>query len=112
MRGVLAGIAGLSGDGERGDASATAALLAQRLLAVDPGDVSLQKIATSLSDASTALGRGDRATPASLLDRAATDLATALRSELQRGPTQRQSSDLSRLAGALADARRRAGVSR
>jgi hypothetical protein len=108
LRRALGEVATLAGTAHFGsDAQAGVAALAEEVLRIDPGAVPLQHVSQNLGDAAAALGRGDARDAHDLLDRAATALASALRSSLLGAPAAGGALDEDRLAGALADALRR-----
>ncbi len=108
LRQVLAGIATLAGTTPvASDAPAHATSLAERLLTVDPASQPLQKIAQSLTDAATALGRDRGGEAHDLLDKAATALAVVLRGDLLNAPAASPALGVDEMAGALTDALRR-----
>jgi hypothetical protein len=110
LRGALANIAALSGLGGGGQApSSHVSSIAQSVLRVDPGSERLQLVASTLTDAGTAMGRGEIDAARRLLDRAAIDLAAVVRGELMASPSGVQSLRSGRLDGALSDALRRGG---
>ncbi len=107
LRGALAGIASLAGTARLdGSASAGASSLAERVLQVDPSDRALQAVAMVLDTAAAALTRGTASDARARLDRAATDLAAALRRDLLNAPAQPANITTNRLNGALTDALR------
>ena len=87
-----------------GDA-AQASLLAERVLQVDASAKQLQDVAAQLANAATALSDGRSDEARSLLDRAATGLAGAIRGQLLDAPRERRVDD-ALLQGALRDAMR------
>jgi hypothetical protein len=107
LRQALAAIAALDVDGVPADGAARATRLAESVLRTDPSARQLQSVSTYLADAATAIntGRSDQAHQD--LDRAATALASVLRSGLQAAPDVAPGLDLQRLRGLLRDQLRR-----
>jgi hypothetical protein len=97
IRRVLADLGALSADANRGapDVAARATALAEQVLRIDPSSPPLRDVATAIAQASW--------------DRAATALAAIARAELPAEPARGANPRLDALAGALADALRRAG---
>ena len=77
------------------------------VLRIDPSSKALQDASALLARASDALAKGDVKESRDALDRAATGVASALRSYLLDAPSGKTSPDLDRLSGALNDALRR-----
>jgi hypothetical protein len=106
LRRALAGIATLAGSSSftRHDAT-RASELAEAVLRVDASAKQVQDAAALLTSAATAIGDGQNNEARTLLDRAATNVATAVRAELLAAPRSVQST-LDQLSGALSDALR------
>jgi hypothetical protein len=113
LRRALAGIATLAGTAHLGvSESSQASMLAERVLQVDPSSKPLQDVAAVVNSAAASIGRGQAADARRELDRAATALAAALRSDLLNAPRNAPMLDLSGLNGALTDALRHRGGAR
>ena len=107
LRRSLAGIASLTNvRGYTANDAGRTALLAENVLRVDPRDTTLHAVAALLTSASGAMQRSANDDARTLLDRAATALAGALRSDLPAGPRRGDAIDIHRLGGALTDALR------
>jgi hypothetical protein len=108
LRRTLAGIAALAGESTFSpDAASRASHLAEAVLRVDASSKPLQSAAALLSSATTALSANKPNEARVLLDRAATEIAGAIRGELPPAPRQPRAADLGRLDGALVDQLRR-----
>lgn len=113
LRRALSGIAELAGTQRFGaDASARASILAESVLRVDPSAKPLQEVAAQLNAAAAALGHSRIDDARAQLDRAATGIAAALRTDLPPAPQRAPSLGLDRLDGALIDALRNQRVTR
>ena len=86
---------------------ARASSLAATVLRVDPSSKALQDASALLARASDAAAKGNATETHDALDRAATAVASALRSDLIDAPSTKRTLDLDRLGGALNDALRR-----
>ncbi|MEP6779797.1 MAG: hypothetical protein ABJC26_07905, partial [Gemmatimonadaceae bacterium] len=107
LRGALAGIAELSGGRTvRGDASALASELAERVLRVDPSSKPLQAIAAQLNEAASYFGKSQTDNARRSLQQAAVNLTSTLRAEVITAPQQQRSFDADKLDGAIVDALR------
>lgn len=108
LRSALADIATLAAT-RTIDASvaARASSLAATVLRVDPSSKTLQDASALLARASETATKGNSTETRDNLDRAATGIATALRSDLIDAPRRKGTFDLDRLGGALSDALRR-----
>jgi len=108
LRRTLAGIAALAGETKFApDAASRASSLAESVLRVDASSKPLQSAAALLSSATTALSANKTNEARELLDRAATEIAGAIRGELPPAPRQPRGADMDRLNGALVDQLRR-----
>jgi hypothetical protein len=108
LRRTLAGIAALAGESTfAANAASRASNLAEAVLRVDASSKLLQSAAALLSSATTALSANKTNEARELLDRAATEIAGAIRGELPPAPRQPRTADLGRLDGALVDQLRR-----
>ena len=111
LRSTLASVATLGAAAHFGaDAEALASSLAQGLLKIDPSSEPLRQVAAALIDAGAAMRGGASRTDDvhNMLDRAATGLSAVVRADLPGAPAAAPTLDADRLAGALADALRRA----
>jgi hypothetical protein len=107
LRQSLSTIASIAGAGQFDAAAASrASETAERVLRIDPSAKTLQEVATTLTSAADALASGRSTVARTALDRAASALAAALRSELPTAPARSRPSHLDRLQGALNDALR------
>jgi hypothetical protein len=105
LRRALADVAAIAGRPAFDDSSSTQlAMLAERVLRVDPASKVLQDAARTLDDASREVAHGNASPARAGLDRAATALAAGLRGGFIDAPRDASSLDLSELAGALRDA--------
>jgi hypothetical protein len=110
LRRALSDIAAIAGASTFGDSLASeASLVAERVLRVDATARPLQDVAKLLSDAGQAIAARHSASARDLLDRAATQLAAAVRGGALDAPSVNRSAEDARLAGALRDAARRGG---
>src|SRR6185295_9242677 len=89
------------------DEAARATSLAQRILRIDPSAGALSDVAARLAEAGTAIAAGRNDEGRAALDRAATDLAAAVRAELGDAPAAPARPELRQLDGLLADALKR-----
>jgi hypothetical protein len=89
-------------------ASGRASTLAQGVLRIDASSKPLQEVASALDAAASAIARSDRDARARL-DRAATLLAGALKTDVRAAPRQTPSLQPRRMNGALTDALRNPG---
>jgi len=113
LRTVLSGIASLAGSTSvDARAATTASMLAEQVLRVDASDRTLQHIASTLSDASTAIARGKSGDARRVLEQAAASVAAVLRGTVLDAPMHRSSFDVDRVRGALSDAVRASGTPR
>ena len=104
LRRALAGIAALAGEARfASDATSRASSLAETVLRVDASSKSLQSAAAGLSSAARAISASRASEARDLLDRAATDIAGAIRSELPPSPRRPRAADVDRLDGAFID---------
>jgi hypothetical protein len=104
LRRALAGIAALAGEATLStDAAPRAANLAESVLRVDASSKPLQSAAALLSSATTAISANRTAQARDLLDRAATEIAGAIRVELPPAPRQPRAAAVDRLDGAFID---------
>jgi hypothetical protein len=108
LRSALADIATLAATRPLSSSLASrASSLAANVLRIDPSSKALQAASALLARASDALAKGSVNEGRDALDRAATGVASALRSELHDAPSAKAPVDLDRLSGALNDALRR-----
>jgi len=108
LRQTLAGIATLAAATPLGaNSAALVSALAQRMLEVDPSDETLQRVASQLTAAGSAIGDGKGNDAKRLLSDAAMTLASVVRASLLNGPPRAQTAEVSRLRGELADQLRR-----
>lgn len=108
LRRALADIATLAATRSLSSSSASrASSLAADVLRIDPSSKALQDASALLARASDALAKGNVNESRDALDRAATGVASALRSDLLDAPSAKTTPDLDRLSGALNDALRR-----
>lgn len=113
LRSALSGIASLAGASTLDAHAATnASMLAEQVLRVDASDRTLQHIASTLADASTAITHGNVGDAHRLLERAASNVAGVLRGIVLDAPAPRSSFDVDRARGALTDALRARGTPR
>ena len=106
LRRALATIAELAGTTQLVATSGRASTLAESVLRIDPSDKALQNVASTLNAAATAIGRSRSTDAHAQLDRAATAIAAALRSDIPTAPANAPSLGRGRVAGALTDALR------
>ena len=85
-------------------------MLAEQVLRVDASDRTLQHIASTLADASTAIARGNDGEAHRLFEQAAMSVAGVLRGSVLDAPVARSSFDVNRARGALTDALRARGA--
>jgi hypothetical protein len=104
LRRALAGIATLAGEARfASDAASRASNLAEAVLRVDASSKPLQSAATHLTSAAKAISANRASEARELLDRAATEIAGAVRGELPPSPRQPRAADIERLDGAFID---------
>ena len=103
-RHALAGVASLSATNMAKLArSAGATALAEDVLRVDPADAALRAIATDLTRAAEEIAAGRGSTAGTLVDKAAADLASVIRSGTEDAPRP-ETGPARRFGGAVADA--------
>ncbi len=104
LRPLLADVAALAAPAALPpDAAIQANRLAEQALRINPSAPAQQQIAALLASASLSSSRGEEAAARRALDRAATAIATALRSNLQAAPGVAAGAELQRLMGELTD---------
>jgi hypothetical protein len=113
LRSVLADVAALGAPMEfTAEAPAVAARLAERVLRIDASDTALARVATRLSDAASTISRSRTQEAREHLQRAASELAAAIRAQLGAAPIGARALEAAQLDGALVDELRRRGVDR